>query len=85
VWASTSSPVYDVRGIRPGATLSSAEGLLPHGNLLRVGANDWYLAPAGAATAVLKVRGGIVQEIGIGDKRLTRTRSAQFVFMTSFD
>ena len=85
VWASTSSPVYDVRGIRPGATLASAERRLPHGNLLRVGANDWYLAPAGAATAVLKVRGGIVQEIGIGDRRLTRTRSAQFVFMTSFD
>ncbi len=85
VWASTSSPVYGVRGVRPGATLASARKDLPGGNLLRVGKNDWYLAPAGAATAVLKVRQGVVQEIGIGDKSLTRTRSAQFVFMTSFE
>jgi hypothetical protein len=85
IWASTSSPVYDVRGVRPGATLASARRDLPGGNLLRVGKNDWYLAPAGAATAVLKVRQGVVQEIGIGDRSLTRTRAAQFVFMTSFE
>jgi hypothetical protein len=84
VWISTSSPVYDVKGVRPGATLTSAKAHLPHGNLLRVGKNDWYLAPAGAATAVLKARNGVVQEIGIGDKSLTLTRSAQFEFMTSF-
>jgi hypothetical protein len=85
VWISTSNPVYDVKGIRAGATLTSARTHLPHGNLLRVGKNDWYLAPAGASTAVLKVRHGVVQEIGIGNKALTRTRSAQFAFMTSFD
>jgi hypothetical protein len=34
---------------------------------------------------VLKVRHGIVQEIGIGDKLLTEGRSAQRTFLTSFE
>jgi hypothetical protein len=84
VWASTANPYYAINGIRPGATLTAAQGRLPHGNLLHVGLNDWYLAPAGASTAVLKVRHGIVQEIGIANQQLTRGRHAQHTFMTSF-
>ena len=30
-----------------------------------IGKNIWYLAPNGASTAVFKVRGGVVDEIGI--------------------
>jgi hypothetical protein len=47
-------------------------------------ANDWYLAPASAATAVLKVRHGVIEEIGIGVKQLTQGRKAQRTFLTSF-
>jgi hypothetical protein len=32
----------------------------------------------------LKVRGGIVEEIGIADVELTGSRSAQITFITSF-
>ena len=39
-----------------------------------VGLNYWYLAPTGKSTAVLKVRHGTVEEIGIGDKQLTRSK-----------
>jgi hypothetical protein len=51
-----------------------------------IGANDWYLAPDGGVTAVLKVRHGIVEEIGIADRALTDgSRTHQRSFLTSFD
>jgi Pro-kumamolisin, activation domain/Putative Ig domain/Bacterial Ig-like domain (group 3) len=84
IWISTASAFYAVDGIRPGATVAAASGSLKLGKVFRIGANDWYLAPAGRATAVLKVRGGIVQEIGIANQRLTKTRSSQRMFLTSF-
>jgi hypothetical protein len=33
---------------------------------------------------VLKVRHGIIEEIGIGDKRLTQSHKAQRAFLSSF-
>jgi hypothetical protein len=84
VWASTASTHYAIDGIRPGATLASAGKRLALGKVFAIGSNDWYLASAGAATAVLKARDGIVQEIGIGDRSLTQTRAAQRTFLTSF-
>jgi len=42
-----------------------------------VGANNFYLAPAGPATVILVARGGIVREIGIADNRLTHGGVAQ--------
>jgi hypothetical protein len=39
-----------------------------------VGRNFWYFGPAGASTALLKVRRGRIQEIGIVGKSLARTR-----------
>jgi hypothetical protein len=85
VWISTDYYGYAIRGIRAGATLSAAERALPHGYLFRVGKNQWYIARAGSASAVLKVRNGVVQEVGIADLRLTRTHKRDRELMTSFD
>ena len=85
IWASTDNARYAVNGIRAGATLAAAQKALPHGYYFRVGANYWYLASAGKATAVLKLRNQIVQEVGIGDKQLTGSHTADREFMTSFD
>jgi hypothetical protein len=85
VWASTSNPIYAIKGVRAGATLAAARRHLKVGKPIKIGLNDWYLAPAGTSTAVLKVRHGLVQEIGIADKALTRTRKAQRTLMSSFD
>jgi hypothetical protein len=85
VWISTDNARYADNGIRAGATLSAAEKALPHGDFFRVGKNFWYLAPAGTATAVLKVRHSIVEEIGIADKRLTRSHRDNRILMTSFE
>jgi hypothetical protein len=35
-------------------------------------------------TAILKLRRGVVQEVGIADKSLTRRRRTEFGFLTSF-
>jgi hypothetical protein len=52
--------------------------------VFRVGINDWYFAPAGSATAILKVRHGLVEEIGLAEQQLTKSRTAQRTFLTSF-
>jgi uncharacterized protein len=84
VWASTSNPYYSIRGIVPGAKLTTAQAQLHPGRPLHIGLNYWYLASNGSSTAVVKVRHGVVEEIGIADRALTRSRRAQRALMTSF-
>jgi Secretory lipase len=84
VWASTSDIYYTVKGVRPGTSVTSARKNLKLRKPFDLGRNDWYLAPNGQSTAVLKVRHGIIEEIGIGDKRLTRSRKADLAFLASF-
>jgi hypothetical protein len=84
IWASTSSAYYAVDGVRAGATITAAGEQLKLTGRFRIGLNDWYLAPTRTSTVVLKVRGGIVEEIGIGDKSLTTGRKAEVAFLKSF-
>jgi hypothetical protein len=84
VWISTSNPIYAIHGIRAGATLAAARKRLHLGKAIHIGLNYWYLATDGASTAVLKVRKGIAEEIGIANKQLTHTRKAQRTLMSSF-
>jgi len=84
VWASTSSGYYALGGVRPGATVTAARQRFNLGAPFHVGLNYWYLAPHGVVTAILKVRHGIVQEIGIANARLTSKRAAERAFLTSF-
>jgi len=84
IWASTSSFYYSIHGIRCGATVAAAGKLVKLTGPFHIGLNYWYLAPNGASTAVFKVRGRIIEEIGIADKQLTRGHKAQVAFLTSF-
>jgi hypothetical protein len=84
VWASTSDIYFTVKGVRPGTTIKAAHKYLKLQKPFYVGRNTWYLAANGSSTAVLKVRRGIIEEIGIGDKALTRTRTADRTFLRSF-
>ena len=84
VLALTANPYYDLRGIRPGATQNAAIAALDLGRAFHVGLNYWYLAPNGSSTAVLKVRNGTVQEIGIAARKLTDNRKSQNTFINSF-
>jgi hypothetical protein len=82
--ALTANPCYTHSGVRPGATLAAAQQTLGKGDLFQVGLNRWYLKYYGSWTAVLKVRQGIVQEVGIANPKLTKSRAAQRTFITSF-
>jgi hypothetical protein len=84
VFISTASPFYSLRGVRPGASLAAAWRVLRLSGPIRVGLNDWYLAPDGPVRAVLKVRRGRVEEIGIAEKTLTRNRRIALRFLKSF-
>ncbi|MFZ0044058.1 MAG: hypothetical protein WAK93_22305, partial [Solirubrobacteraceae bacterium] len=74
---------FALRGVRPGTRLAAARHRLRLDRGFTVGRNRWYLAPAGAARGVLKVRHGRVDEIGIADRNLTTTRLARR-FLRSF-
>jgi hypothetical protein len=80
----TATPYYALRGVRPGATLTAARRVLRIGRPFHIGLNYWYLAPNGPDRAALKVRHGIVQEIGIANAKLTAHRRSAFRFFTSF-
>jgi FG-GAP repeat len=84
VWVSTSSAYYAVKGIRAGATVAAAGKKLKLESPFHIGLNFWYLAPDGGSVAILKVRGGVVEELGIGDKVLLQGRKAQRAFLNSF-
>jgi hypothetical protein len=84
IWSSTSNAFYSVAGIRPGATVAAAAKVLKLSGPFHVGLNYWYLAPNGTSTAVFKVRGGLIEEIGIGNKQITHGRRAQLIFLKSF-
>jgi len=84
VLALTANPDYELRGVRPGARLGAVAHRLGVGPPRRIGLNTWYLCPNGPSRGVLKVRHGIIEEIGIADKRLTNSRRAALRFLDSF-
>ena len=84
VWASTSNPFYSIGGVRPGEAIAAASAALHTEAPLHIGLNYWYLAVQAKSTAVLKVRGGVVQEIGIADNLLTANAADQNTLMHSF-
>lgn len=70
--------------MRAGESIAIAGPRLGASKPLRIGANLWYLAHASRFTEALKVRHGIVAEIGIADSELTQTPRSQSALMHSF-
>src|SRR6185437_9568756 len=84
VWASVSNPYYSLDGIRAGESIATASRVLGAEPPFHIGLNYWYLARKATYTAVLKVRGGVVEELGIADNALTTSRALQRTLMHSF-
>jgi hypothetical protein len=84
VWISTANTFYVLAGVRIGDSLTAARKHLRLGKPLRRGANYWYLARHGSSTGVLEVRYGIVVQVGIADKNISRSRRAGRAFLRSF-
>jgi alpha-glucosidase (family GH31 glycosyl hydrolase) len=80
----TANRRYSIGGIRPGTALSVARRRRRIGKGFRVGLNTWYLLPGRRSSGILKVRHGIVQEVGIADRRLTSSRRSTRRFLMSF-
>jgi hypothetical protein len=80
----TINPHYGLRGITPGASLGAAKRKLKLGKPIRLAGSDWYVVSGTKAAEILKVRRGIVQEVGIANASLTRGRSARRTFLSSF-
>jgi hypothetical protein len=70
----TSSKRFNAKGTRPGSSVRRMRRRLHGERRLRIGRNTWYLARGRRATLVYKTRGRKVLDIGIADRRLTRTR-----------
>jgi hypothetical protein len=67
---------YALRGVRPGTRLNKVAKRLHIGRRYGVGSNSWYLTPNGSSHGVLKVRHGVILEVGIATKALTANRAA---------
>ena len=86
VLALTGNPYYALDGATPGTKLTAAiTKKLRVGKVIAIGLNDWYIAPGKVSQGVLRVRGGIIQEVGIANKTLTNGRAAQKRFLTGFN
>ena len=51
---------------------------------IRWGANDWYVVPGATTNGLLKVRHGVIQEVGIVNQQLTTGRAAQLRLLRNF-
>jgi 6-phosphogluconolactonase (cycloisomerase 2 family) len=76
VWITTANARYAIRGVRVGESVKSAAKSLKLGKLIAVSGHHWYVVPDGPATAILQASRGVVTEVGIAAKPLTRTGAA---------
>jgi hypothetical protein len=84
VLALTANRFYALGGIRPGARVPSRSRTLRGSQRFTIGQNAWYLVRGKRATGVLRVRRGIVQEVGIATKALTAGRLRGRRLLSSF-
>jgi ABC-2 type transport system ATP-binding protein len=85
ILALTANAHYSLHRVHPGARFAAVARRLHTGRGFRVGLNTWYLAHGAVSNAVLKVRNGTIEEIGIADERLTVNRAAAARFFATFD
>jgi hypothetical protein len=64
---------YKLHGVVAGMKLASARKRLHPGRAYHVGKNFWYVTANGGSDGLLKVRRGVVQEVGIASKTFART------------
>ena len=77
VFAVTANPYYSLGGVRPGMTVASVTQRLHLTRPIHIGPNTWYVIPGTRTNHVLKVRHGVIQEIGDLNRALTLTRDRQ--------
>jgi hypothetical protein len=84
VLALTANPYFALDGVHPGTLLTSAATRLKLTAPFHIGLNSWYITSGQAASGVLKVRHGMIEEVGLASRQLTTGRSDQRRLLTSF-
>ncbi len=77
----TANSFYALHGVHPGTPLRKAAKRLHAKHGIKIGRNTWYVVSNGASRGILKVQKGIIREVGIATKPLTRNRSASKLFL----
>ena len=80
----TANRHYALHGVRPAARLTRVRRRLHLGRGFKLGQNTWYLVGNGPSRGVLKVRHGVILEIGIANKALTAGAPATIRFFKAF-
>ncbi|MBA3305546.1 MAG: exo-alpha-sialidase [Thermoleophilaceae bacterium] len=83
----TSSRRYAIRRVRPGMRTAALRRRLRGERRVRVrvGVNVWYVLRGPKSTHVFKTRAGKVREIGLADKRLTKTPRATTQLLRAYE
>jgi YVTN family beta-propeller protein len=82
--ALTANRFYALDGVRPGQRTASVKRRLRLSQALRVGANDWYVIHRPSGTGLLKVRHGVILEVGIVNPQLTNRSTGERQLLTNF-
>lgn len=80
----TGNPFYSLDGVSPGMQLSVAMETLHLRNPFHITNVYWYFTPAGPATGIIKVSDGLVQEVGLVNKQVSRNHRAQKFLLASW-
>jgi hypothetical protein len=80
----TANRHYALHGVRPATRLARVARRLHVGRGIKIGLNTWYLIGNGPSRGVLKVRHGVILEVGIANKQLTSGARATFRFLKAF-
>src|SRR5205823_7250864 len=83
VWVTTANAHYSASGLRPGTTLAKARRVLSRGKMFKVGSVSWYLLPGHGATILIEVQGGVVREVGLAQRQLTRSGTTERALVRS--
>jgi hypothetical protein len=85
VLALTVNPYYSLNGARPGMSVNSITGRLLIGKAIHLGHNYWYVVSGRKSNGVLRISGGVIQEVGIANRQLTSSHAAQKRFFQGFN
>jgi hypothetical protein len=80
----TANHYYALDGVRPGARIAAVARQLKLGKPFRWGRNTWYLVARHASNGLLKVRHGVILEVGIANRQLTDHHAAEQQLLRSF-
>ena len=80
----TASSRYALRRVRVGTHVAKVARRLRLGRPFAIGRNRWYVVADGSGRGVMKVRHGVIDEVGIANPGLTRTRAGARRFLSSF-